>query len=434
MPDTLLLGGVRTPFGRFGGALREVPSVELAAFGMRAALAHAGIDPGDVDEVSSGVTLPAEEALDGSIPARVAMLRAGIGEDRLSLTLDRACCSSMTAVQLAMRASGSGRADVILAGGADNMGRASFLMTPNIRWGIRRGGPQLKDPMAEPGSDIGGKPVAVDAGEVAVEHGITREDADAFALRSHRQYFRALDAGFYAGEIEPFTAADGTARKEDEGPRRDTSAEKLARLRTIFDGPLVTPANAPGQDTGACYVVLVSERFAAQRGAGAPGDRGGPGPGPGEGADLGGLDARGPRRDRDQRGVRMCPADVRAGAGPRRRRGRGRGAAAPHRQRRRGRDRPPAGRVRGAAGAHPRPPAAAARRGARGRVDLRRPRPGRRGGARGRVVTGTLGGNELGGALATFSPTALAGKTALVTGGGTGMGAEIAAGVAALGG
>src|ERR1700744_3369282 len=266
MPDTLLLGGVRTPFGRFGGALREVPSVELAAFGMRAALAHAGIDPGDVDEVSSGVTLPAEEALDGSIPARVAMLRAGIGEDRLSLTLDRACCSSMTAVQLAMRAIGSGAADVILAGGADNMGRAAFLMTPNIRWGIRRGGPQLKDPMAEPRSQIGGKPVAVDAGEVAVEHGITREDADAFALRSHRQYFRALDAGFYAGEIEPFTAADGTALKEDEGPRRDTSAEKLARLRTIFDGPLVTPANAPGQDTGACYVVLVSERFAAERG------------------------------------------------------------------------------------------------------------------------------------------------------------------------
>ena len=109
MPDTLLLGGARTPFSRFGGALREVPSVELAAFGMRAALAHAGIAPADVNEVYSGVTIPAEEALDGSIPARVAMLRAGIPEDRLSLTLDRACCSSMTAVQLAMRAIGERR-------------------------------------------------------------------------------------------------------------------------------------------------------------------------------------------------------------------------------------------------------------------------------------------------------------------------------------
>lgn len=266
MPDTLLLSGARTPFSRFGGALREAPSVELAAFGMRTALAHAGIAPGDVDEVYSGVTIPAEEALDGSIPARVAMLRAGIPEDRLSLTLDRACCSSMTAVQLAMRAIGSGAAEVILAGGADNMGRAAFLMTPAIRWGIRRGGPQLKDPMAEPGSDIGGKPVAVDAGEVALEHGVSREDCDAFAVRSHRAYFRALDAGFFADEIEPFAAADGTTLKEDEGPRRDTSEEKLARLRTVFNGPLVTPANAPGQDTGACYVVLVSERFAAERG------------------------------------------------------------------------------------------------------------------------------------------------------------------------
>lgn len=266
MSATFLLGGARTPFGRFGGALRSVPSVELAAFGMRAALARAGLEPDEVDEVYSGVTIPAEEALDGSIPARVAMLRAGIPESRLSLTIDRACCSSMTAVQLAVRALRTGDADVVLAGGADNMGRAAFLMTPEIRWGIRRGGPTLKDPMAEPGSDIGGKPVAVDAGEVAVEHGVTREDADRFALRSHRQYFRARDEGFFDAETTPFESRDGATLKEDEGPRRDTSVERLAGMRTIFDGPLVTPGNAPGQDAGACYLVLVSERFAARRG------------------------------------------------------------------------------------------------------------------------------------------------------------------------
>ncbi len=266
MPEVLLLGGARTPFGRFGGALRDIASVELAAFGMRAALERVGVAPDDVDEVYSGVTIPAEEALEGSIPARVAMLRAGIPEDRLSLTIDRACCSSMTAVQLATRTIRSGDADVVLAGGADNMGRAAFLMTPSIRWGIRRGGPTLKDPMAEPGSDIGGKPVAVDAGEVAAEHGITREESDRFAVRSHHEYFRARDAGFFADEIVPFEAADGTTLKEDEGPRPDSSPEKLARLKTIFDGPIVTPGNAPGQDTGACYVVLVSERFAAEHG------------------------------------------------------------------------------------------------------------------------------------------------------------------------
>jgi acetyl-CoA C-acetyltransferase len=258
---TLLLGGARTPFGRFGGALREVSSVELAAFGMRAALDRVGLAPDDVDEVYSGVTIPAEEALDGSIPARVAALRAGIPQDRLSLTIDRACCSGITAVQLADRAIRAGDADVVLAGGADNMGRAAFLMTPAIRWGIRRGGPTLKDPMAEPGADIGGKPVAVDAGEVAAEHGITRAESDRFAVRSHREYLRARAAGYFADEIVALDALD-----EDEGPRPDTSAEKLARLRTIFDGPIVTPGNAPGQDAGAGYVVLVSERFAADRG------------------------------------------------------------------------------------------------------------------------------------------------------------------------
>ncbi|HTW17470.1 MAG TPA: thiolase family protein [Nocardioides sp.] len=263
--DVLLVGGTRTPFSRFGGALREVPSVDIAAFAMRAAMEQAGIRPEDVDEVYSGVTIPSEESLEGSIPARVAMLRAGIPEDRLSLTIDRACCSSMTAAHLGTRAIRAGEADVVLIGGADNMGRAAFLMNPTIRWGIKRGGPKLKDPMAEPGADIGGKPVAVDAGEVAVEHGVTREEADEFALRSHQTYFEAKARGFYDGEITPITHDLGDLA-EDEGPRADSSLERLARLRTIFDGPLVTPGNAPGQDTGGCYVVLARRRWVEERG------------------------------------------------------------------------------------------------------------------------------------------------------------------------
>lgn len=261
-----VLGGARTPFGRFGGALRAVPSVELAAFAMRATLDRTGIDPTEVDEVYSGVTIPAEEALDGSIPARVAALRAGIPEDRLSLTVDRACCSAMTAVHLAARAIAAGAADVVLAGGADNMGRAAFLMTPEIRWGIRRGGPTLKDPMAEPGADIGGTPVAVDAGEVAAEHGITREETDRFALHSHRACLRARDEGFFDDEIVGFRDGDGVTLTADEGPRADTDADRLGGMRTIFDGPLVTAGNAPGQDAGACYVVVVSERYLARTG------------------------------------------------------------------------------------------------------------------------------------------------------------------------
>lgn len=263
--DVVLVNGARSPFSRFGGALREVPSVDLAAFAMTAAMEAAGIRPEDVDEVYNGVTIPAEEALDGSIPSRVAMLRAGIPQDRLSLTIDRACCSSMTAVHLAARAIQSGQSDVVLAGGADNMGRAAFLMSPTIRWGIKRGGPKLKDPMAEPGADIGGKPVAVDAGEVAAEHGITREESDEFALRSHQNYFAARERGYFDSEVVAYVGEKGSL-DADEGPRADTTLERLAGLKTIFGGPIVTPGNAPGQDTGGCYVVMARRSWAEARG------------------------------------------------------------------------------------------------------------------------------------------------------------------------
>src|SRR5271170_2758587 len=240
--DALLLGGIRTPFSRFGGALRSVSSVNLAAFAMRQALESTGVAADQVAEVYDGVSMPSEEALDGSIPARVAMLRAGLPEDTLSLTLDRACCSSMTAIQLAARAIRGGEADVILAGGAENMGRAAFLMSPEIRWGFRRGELALKDPLASPG-----------------------EDTDDWALGSHQRYFGALRAGFYDDEIVPFD--DGSARLDhDEGPRPDSSAEKLAQLKPVLGSPIVTPGNAPGLDTGACFVVVVSRRYAARHG------------------------------------------------------------------------------------------------------------------------------------------------------------------------
>lgn len=260
--DVMLVGGMRTPFGRFGGAMRSVPSVELGAFAMRAALGRTGVPADRVDEVYYGVTIPAEEALDGSIPGRVAMLRAGIPDDRLSLTLDRACCSSMTAAHLAAYAIEAGRSDVVLVGGADNMGRAAFLLSPEIRWGVKRGLAAPKDPMAQPGADIG-NPVALDAGEVALEWGVDREQADAWAARSHRAYFRAKREGFYDEQIAPFPVAARSGEvlvADDEMPREDVSEEALAALPTVLGSPTVTPGNAPGQDTGGCFVVLASRR------------------------------------------------------------------------------------------------------------------------------------------------------------------------------
>ena len=233
-----------------------------------AALGRAGLSPDAVDEVYFGVTMPAEEALDGSIPARVAMLRAGISDDRLSLTIDRACCSSMTATHLAVRAIRSGAAEIAVAAGADNMGRSAFLMDPELRW-ARRGAPRMKDPLAGLGADIGGKPVAVDAGEVAVEWGVDRQAADEWALRSHRKYFEALEAGFFVDEITPYplgAEAASPALDADEGPRRDTSMAALGALPTVLGSPLVTAGNAPGQDTGACAIVVASEAACEARG------------------------------------------------------------------------------------------------------------------------------------------------------------------------
>ena len=268
--DVVLAGGVRTPFSRFGGALRAFSSVDLAAHAVAAALAAVGVDGADVDDVVLGFSMPAEYAYDGSIPARSAMLKAGLPEHTRSLTIDRACCSSMTAIHLGYQALRAGTADVVVAGGAENMGRSSFLMSAAGRWGHKRGALVLKDPLEAPGADIGGKPVSVDAGEVAVEHGVTREDQDAWAVRSQRRYRAAADRGFFAGEITPVAVpgprGTSTELAEDEEPRPDATVESLARLRTVYGSPTVTPGNAPGLSTGATAVVLTRRSWAAERG------------------------------------------------------------------------------------------------------------------------------------------------------------------------
>ncbi|MFI0369019.1 thiolase family protein [Actinomadura sp. 1N219] len=263
--DVVLLGGRRTPFGKFGGALRSVPSVDLAAYTITQTLKSVGVRPDQVDVTYLGVTTPSEVAMDGTIPARVAAVRAGIPVDRLSLTIDRACCSSMTAISMAARDIATGQADVVVAGGTDNMGRAPMLVPSDVRWGIKRGAPVLKDPMSDPGADIGGNPVALDASEVAQELGVTRAETDAWALRSHQAYFEALDRGFFDDEIVPFDNGASTL-DHDELPRRGGSLDKLAALPAVLGTALVTPGTAPGQDTGAAFVVIVSRSFAEQHG------------------------------------------------------------------------------------------------------------------------------------------------------------------------
>jgi acetyl-CoA C-acetyltransferase len=268
--DVVLIGGLRTPFSRYGGALRSVPSADLAAHVIRQVVGRYEIPLGAITDTILGFTMPAEYAFDGSIPARTALLKAGLPATVRSLTLDRACCSAATAIQLAAKEIRLGEAAVVLAGGAENMGRSSFLMSADLRWGHKRGALSLKDPVDAPGADIGGKPVSVDAGEVAVEYGVDRRQQDAWALRSQERYAAAREAGFFDGEIvpTPYPGARGqdATLDRDEEPRDGVTLEALAKLPTVYGSPTVTPGNAPGLSTGACVVALASRAKAAELG------------------------------------------------------------------------------------------------------------------------------------------------------------------------
>jgi acetyl-CoA C-acetyltransferase len=265
--DIVLVEGLRTPYSKFGGALREVPSLILGSHVMRRVMERASVGPEFVDEVYYGVTMPAEVALEGSSSGRNALLRAGLPESARSLTIDRACCSSMTAVHLASRSLVAGEANWVIAAGAENMGRAAFLAPPNIRWGHRHGPLTFKDPIYELGSDIGGKPVAVDVGEVALEWDVGREQQDEWAAASHQKYFQAKADGFYNDHVEAVSFDDYEARLDhDELPRANTTAQSLAQLKTIYGSPTVTPGNAPGLDTGATALLLSTRTRTEERG------------------------------------------------------------------------------------------------------------------------------------------------------------------------
>ncbi len=260
--DVVIVSAVRTPFDKFGGPLRDVPSIDLGAMVIREVISWAKIDGAIVDEVYYGTCVPAETALETNIPARQAILKAGLPSETRSLTIDRACCSSLTAVGLCFDAVKSGRAEVCLAVGAENMSRAALLVPPRVRWGTKIGSIAAQDGLFELGY-AAFNPVSVDAGQVAVEMGVTREQQDQWALGSQQRYARALAAGkFKVGEelmsvTVPSRRGDIIVDK-DLQPRPDTTLEKLAALKTVYGSPTVTPGNAPGLNTGASAVLIMS--------------------------------------------------------------------------------------------------------------------------------------------------------------------------------
>jgi acetyl-CoA C-acetyltransferase len=260
--DVYILSAARTPIGKFGGGLSTVPATELGATAIRAAVQRAGIAPERVDEAIMGQVIQAGA---GQAPARQAALKAGLPNGVSATTINKVCGSGLKAVMIGSAAIRAGDADVIVAGGMENMNLGPYLL-PGARAGYRLGNAELVDATVHDGlwCAICDVHMGVHAERVADKHDVTREAQDEFALRSHQRALAAIAQGRFADEIVPVEVA---SRKgpitvdTDENPRADTSLEALARLKPAFklDGGTVTAGNAPGITDGAAAVVLASE-------------------------------------------------------------------------------------------------------------------------------------------------------------------------------
>ena len=268
MQDAVIVSARRTPVGSFGGQFKDVPATELGTRAVRCALERAGIAGNTVDEVVLGCVLQAGL---GQNPARQVALRAGIPKEVPATTINMLCGSGLKSVAIASQMIRAGDAEVVVAGGLENMTRAPYLV-PSARFGARMGTTEMIDSMVNDGltdafNDIH---MGITAENIADMFGITREDQDAFAVESQRKAVSAIDQGLFKDEIVPIEVSDRTGTRildTDEAPRADTSTEKLARLRPAFrrDEGTVTPGNASGINDGAAALVVMSARKARER-------------------------------------------------------------------------------------------------------------------------------------------------------------------------
>ncbi len=260
MARSVIVSAVRTPFGRLGGGLAAYPATELGAIAIRAALERAGLEPGEVEYVVMGQVLQAGA---GQAPARQAAVAAGIPKEVPADTINKVCASSVRALEIADLMIRAGGHELVVTGGMESMSNAPYLL-PKARFGYRLGNGELVDHMVFDGltSTFDGLHMVQQASKVARELGISREEQDKWAFRSHQRAAAAQDAGRFADELVP--VGDVTA---DESVRRDTTLEKLGALQPVFDPEGTTTAgNAPGVNDGASCVVVCSDEFARRRG------------------------------------------------------------------------------------------------------------------------------------------------------------------------
>ena len=260
MARSVIVSAVRTPFGKLGGALVDKEGTELGSIAIRAALDRAGIENDEVEYVIMGQVLQGGA---GQAPARQASVGAGLPIEIGSDTINKVCASSIRAVEMADQMIRAGDHDLVVAGGMESMSNAPFALK-KARFGYKLGDGTLIDLMTHDGltSTFDNRHMVEQASFVSRELGISREDQDRWALRSHERAVEAIDEGKFRDEIVPVGNF-----AVDEGPRRDTSYEKLSKLKPVFDPEGTTTAgNAPGVNDGAGALVVTSEEFARKRG------------------------------------------------------------------------------------------------------------------------------------------------------------------------
>lgn len=268
MEKVVIVSGVRTPIGRFGGALKDIKAADLGAIVIEEAVKRAKIDPDMVDEVVMGCVGQIGE---DAFLARVSAIKAGLPITTTAYSVNRLCSSGLQAIVTGMMTIQTGMADIVVAGGTENMSQYPYMIR-NVRSGLKMGHKQIEDTLITALSDpFENVHMGITAENVADDYGISRSEQDAFALESQKKAIEAIDSGKFKEQIVPVKIARKNGEVDwvdtDEHPRRDTTLDRLGKLRPAFKkNGTVTAGNASGINDGAAAVVLMSESKAKSLG------------------------------------------------------------------------------------------------------------------------------------------------------------------------
>lgn len=268
MTEVVVVAGKRTPFGKLGGSLKTVTAAELGGTAIKGALDSINLSPNNVDAVILGNVLQGGQ---GQLPSRQAQQFAGVPFEKHTETINKVCASGMRSVSHAMDQIKLGHYKTVVAGGMESMSNAVFF-SKDMRFGKAMGNSMLIDGLIYDGltcSFTGGH-MGIYGDGTAKKFELTREEQDAFSYESHQKAIRAIDEGLFNDEIVPVEVKlrkETITVTEDEAPRRDTTVEKLSKLRPAFvDGGTVTAGNAPGINDGACALILMDKETAVKEG------------------------------------------------------------------------------------------------------------------------------------------------------------------------